>query len=288
MTAGGFTYGQTDDGAFWLRNPEGRFKRVQPELLAALNAGLASASAEIRPALRRAIETLKREGFVREGEPVVPHPVVEDVSLGLRLAVFFGGFGVLTGCAWLALDTATAVRDPWNHLWALPLFAALAIFHELAHYAAARPYFRPRIGFGLLNGFFPAIVTHTNDAWTCPRGVRIWINLAGPLVDVLVGCTLGLAFVAIWPHHSTVAALVVIQWLRVVFVLNPLLEGDGYWCLCDATGITNLRTRGLRDLREARPSAAAGYALGSVLFTALSLFVVGWFMVRLFVAGDPA
>lgn len=274
MSTWGFTYGRTDDGGFWLRSHDGRFKRVHPDLLAVLlELGHQSARTPDDGEMARAIASLKRDGFVRRGQQPTKHERPPDIRLGLRLVLFVALFGMLAGLAWKSLAVAVQVRDPWAHLWVLPFFALLAVLHELGHYLAARPYFRPRIGFGLLNGLFPAIVTHTNDAWTCPRNIRIWINLAGPMVDLVAGCAVGVLHLAFWQDDPVLASCIVVQWLRVVFVLNPLIEGDGYWCLCDGLGITNLRTRGLADLKALRLSRASGYTLASFACLAASLLV---------------
>ena len=104
---------------------------------------------------------------------------------------------------------------------AIPFFIVSGVLHELGHFFASRPYFKASIRLGLLSGIIPAFITKTNDAWACPRGIRIWINLAGPLVDLLIALVLRLLHLTVLPDVHLIVTLILVQLLRVVFVLNP-------------------------------------------------------------------
>jgi hypothetical protein len=155
------------------------------------------------------------------------------------------------------------------------LFFGTALIHELGHYAASKPYFEPTIRPSLLNGVFPAIVTKTNDAWRCPRSVRIWINLAGPCVDAVVTLAIAVVHLAAFPFVGELTQFVLFAFMRLVFSLNPLIRGDGYWILVDVFGSVNLNTRGFSDLKSLTFSGPAIYAFTSLLFTAVGVVVMG-------------
>jgi hypothetical protein len=52
----------------------------------------------------------------------------------------------------------------------------------------------------------------------------------------------------------------------ILFSINPLIHGDGYWMLVDGFDLVNLRKRGIADLRERRVSLAAAYVVVSYSF----------------------
>ncbi|ARS90361.1 M50 family metallopeptidase [Natrarchaeobaculum aegyptiacum] len=273
----GFTWGETDETT-WLRSDEGDYKRVHPAFFGQLR-DLADGRTDPSThdeRVRRTVALLYEEGYLRPGEDVAHHETPEDIRLAPRFGLFAATVAVF----------AAAITVRWPEIRALPadlefgtglalvvlpvLLGSIAI-HEASHYVPSRRYFDPTIRFGLLNGVIPAIITRTTDAWQCPRNVRIWISAAGPFADVVVATGFALAFVVV-PGQPILGFLALVIAARAVFVLNPLLEGDGYWILVDAMGWHNLRSRGFRDLRDLTTSWPAAYALLVVVFTVV--FVV--------------
>lgn len=279
----GYTWGETD-GTIWLRNDEGDYKRVEPAFLDPLEA-LARGEADpdaVDPRVLEAVDLLAAEGYLEPGGEIRRLETPDDVRLWPRLLVV----GALT----LALAVLVAVQ--WDAIWSppgsvgstlvvAPFFVVATLLHELGHYAAGRPYFDPSIRFGRLNGVIPAIITRTGDAWQCPRNVRLWISLAGPVVDVVV--TLGLAVALLLkPTYAALGTLILIQFFRLLFVLNPLIDGDGYWLLVDLFGTHNLRQHAFRDLKRANPTPKAAFAVSIVLFTGAFVAASAYFMGRSF------
>lgn len=276
----GFTWGTTGD-TVWVRNADGEYKRVDREFLDRLRelARTDRDPASVDERVARAIEHLSCEGYLRPGEDVVRHETPPDVRLWPRA----GAFAVLVGAAIALLGAHRAeLRELFGTLDAgtgptvgvvLPALVVATALHELGHYAVSRRYFDPAIRFELLNKVVPAVVTRTTDAWGCPRNVRIWISLAGPLVEAALAAGLALVFVVL--NWSVAGLLAFVLLARIAFVLNPLIEGDGYWILVDAFGLHNLRSRGFRDLRARRVSGPAAYAAAVVVFTAGLVVAVG-------------
>jgi hypothetical protein len=270
----GFTWFPLEGGWIGLRSHDGRYKRIDACLVALLRdaaKGYCERS-NLSPETREAIDTLARDGFLDPGGEIRERPVPPDIRVGPRVmlvALLGGAIALILALRW---DLAwPPPSDPRESLWAIPFFALVSILHEAGHWVAARPYFRARIGFGLLNGVFPAIVTRTSDAWACPRGIRIWINLAGIAVELMVGLALALVYLVPLADPKPISMLLLVILLRILFVLNPLLEGDGYWLLSDALGAVNLRSRGWAELRRGHVTPAAGFAALSVLYTLLAL-----------------
>jgi hypothetical protein len=62
------------------------------------------------------------------------------------------------------------------------------------------------------------------------------------------------------PFSSLLLAAVVAD---LVFALNPLFHGDGYWIAADLLGAENVRTRGMEALRRREPTWPAVYVVVS-------------------------
>lgn len=272
----GFTWGETE-GLVWLRDEDGEYKRVDPAFASTLHALAADerTPADLTDEERAAFEHLGEEGFIDASGTVREVPTPDGIRLFWRVLAFAVAFTLLTLYVFYRLTGETAVPtvasvdlNVLEQLVAsIPLFVGLALVHEAGHYLAARPHIDTSLGLTRLNGVFPAIVTKTNDAWRCPRSVRVWINLAGPFVDVLQSLVLAGLSLVVFPGSYLLAVVPVFEYFRIVFALNPLVRGDGYWVLVDWFGATNLYTRGKRDLKNAEPTTGAMYALGSVVFT---------------------
>ena len=271
----GFHYGHGDDGLVWLRrSADGRYKKIHPELLEVLlelHHGRLRQSQLDEP-LALAIDALRQEGYLVTDAPLIAHQPPPDIRIWPRAALFFTLLAALVAVVALRFDVAwPPPADPLANLWAIPFFFFAASLHELGHWAACRPYFRPKIRLGLLNRVFPALVTMTNDAWSLPRNIRLWINLAGPTVDLALTLLVAAVHLLWFEEMRLLSTLLMVQLMRILFVFNPLIEGDGYWILVDLTGKLNLRSRGWRDLTGLRWSGAAAFTAAAIVFTLGSL-----------------
>lgn len=278
----GFAWGETTD-VTWLRTDDGDYKRVEPaflEVLEDLAAGERPVD-DLDPAAIAAVETLHEEGYLEPGGAVRRVETPESIALWPRVLAFGLVMALLTAFVGRQLlDPVGAAATPGDvdlvrQLTAAGvLFLGLAIVHELGHYAVARRYFDPTIRPALHSGFVPSLVTHTTGAWACPPSVRIWISLAGPFADAVATLVLAVGALTVLPAAGLVAAFVVFEYVRILFALNPLLRGDGYWIVVDGLGLTNLHTRGKRDLRRLRPSWPAAYVIASSAFSVALLAVM--------------
>jgi putative peptide zinc metalloprotease protein len=178
--------------------------------------------------------------------------------------------------------------------------------HELGHAATAARYGCrvPVIGvaFMLLT---PMLYTDVSDAWRLSsRRQRLLIDCAGIIVELWIACVATLVW-AFLPDGSLKAVAFVLAtsgWLLSLFVnLNPFMRFDGYYILCDLTGVDNLQPRSFAlatwRLRQTlfAPSLApperlppgqtawmVAYAYGTwlyrlVLFTGIALLVYAYF-----------
>lgn len=275
----GYTWGETD-GMVWLWNDGGDYKRIDPafrEPLRALARGERDPSAA-DPAVLEAIDVLAADGYLEPGGEIRRLETPADIQLWPRLVAT----GVVTFllCALLGAQWETIWSSPSSTgktVVLVPFFVGATLLHELGHVVASRSYFEPSISIGRLNGVIPAVITQTRDAWQCPRNVRIWISLAGPVVDIVV--TLGLAIaLLLFPGYSVLSSCILVQLFRLLFVLNPLIDGDGYWLFVDVFGTHNLRNHAFRDLKRGRPTPKAAFALTIVVFTGWFVAASGYFL----------
>jgi len=227
-------------------------------------------------------------------------------STGVTLSL---GFAL---CVWLATLTHFAVfmeRLPdwsvlqnwqtWCSIWLA--IGVTKIVHELAHGLAARRQNAEchALGFALIL-FSPALYCDVSDAWRLPRRwPRIAIALAGIWAETVLGA---LALLAWWwtrPGllHDWCWHVTAVSSLATLLVnLNPLARYDGYFLLCDAFGLPNLRQQAEaiveRDLRQGLHGRNAAesdfretwclwlglwsYALGSAGYRVLMIVSMGY------------
>lgn len=291
LTDVGFTWGEIEE-IVWIRNDDGDYKRIDRPFLATLRdlAAGERTPADLSAKESEAVDQLFTEGHLEPGRPVTKRPTPDDIALWPRVSAFVVAFGLLTAyVVYRVFLSETAVPTVGTMglgvfeqlLLSVPLFVVLAVVHEAGHYLAARPYFETSIEFTRLNGVFPAIATQTNDAWRCPRSVRIWINLAGPLADSLQCLALAAASLFLFPNSYLLAVVPVFEYFRIVFSLNPLVRGDGYWMIVDWFGATNLYSRGISDLKNADVTVGSLYALTSVAFTLVGAGMMAYFVATL-------
>lgn len=296
-TAYGFVWG-TVDGTYFLREPDGGYRTVNravvdlltavargsvpfPELREQANGGeavieTAGTTAEEAVAL---VESYIESGVFRADEPVVRLVPPSGVRLWPRVGLFICLAAVLAvGIADVVPTLSPAFLAGLSVVdiaVTVGITTAYVGVHELGHYAVSARHFDPSIRVDLVNGVLPAVVTDTTGAWMLPRSRRVWVNLAGPLLELVAALPLvALAFVGPDSGIVTLALLTVAG--HVVFALNPLIHGDGYWIVCDWLGLENVRTDGIEDLRDRQLSWRATYVAVSYAFGVVLLVNLVW------------
>lgn len=232
------------------------------------------------------VESYIEAGVLRADEPVVQIVPPEDIRLWPRAGLLFVVLSIL-GIAVVdivvQLDRTVVERlDLATILLTLAGSWLFIVVHELGHYVTSNRHFEPSVRVDLVNGIVPAVVTDTTGSWMLPRNRRVWINLAGPLLELLaVLPVVGIYYVR--PDSLLVQLLLLTVFGHVFFSLNPLIHGDGYWMACDLLDVVNVRGEGIEDLAARQPSlraayVVASYGFGAVLFlnmTVVMLYVWG-------------
>ena len=130
----------------------------------------------------------------------------------------------------------------------------LKIIHEAAHLLAATRFnCRVRgIGVGFML-FYPRLYTDTTDSWQLPQKQRLLIDGAGIIAELLAGGIAALLYFCLGPGawKSTMFYIFAVSTISSLLVNgNPFIRYDGYYILCDITGIDNLMMRSGEYIRQ--------------------------------------
>lgn len=290
----GFTWFEVDD-EYYLKTPEGDYRQVnrqvvdllqtfargdltREQLLAQVEGGesvIAEESTTSAEEVLAFIDEYIDQGVIREDAPVVRLHPPDDISLWPRVLLLVVSLSVVSA---VVVDNLSVLHSEFVEqlkIWkvvAIMLAGYCYLFvHELGHYVASSRHFESSIRVDFVNGIIPAAVTDTTGAWMLPRNRRIWINLAGPFLELAaVLPVLALHYTSVRSPFFVMIAVVVLS--HTLFSLNPLIHGDGFWIVCDYFGLSDVRTRGVDDLRSRRPSWRAAYVVASYGFAGLMMF----------------
>lgn len=128
---------------------------------------------------------------------------------------------------------------------------AVSVLHVLVHALACKAYGRRvrELGFFLLQGIVPTFYADVTDIFMSTRRVRITVDMAGPMVEVVLGSA---AILAAYSSDAGLAQALlfgigVSLWESAVINLYPFnfLEMDGYNIVADLLAVPMLRQQAL-------------------------------------------
>lgn len=283
----GFTW-VTIDGTHRIRSPDDQFKQVPKVVIDTLKEKSADTSIgeliaetdEQDSGAAAVIREMYENDFIREDAPVERLLPPDDIRLWHRALGVASLLG-LTGLLWV--ETASRLAQPFldhpiHYLLnaapvLIPLVVCSVVVHEFGHYYTAwKQGLNPSFGVSVINGVVPAVVTRTHGGWSLPRNRRLWNTLAGPTFGLVWTLGMFTLYYTLWPHPGVAVAALFCFNLQFA-ALNPLFHGDGYLLMTDLLDERNVRTRGITDLRERRPTWQAAYAAISYGFVIAGFFV---------------
>lgn len=122
--------------------------------------------------------------------------------------------------------------------------------HELGHISACRFYKQRcgRIGFGFYF-IFPAFFSDVSQVWALRPSQRIVVNLAGVYFQMLANSLLLLCWLSqdSGISQNLLASVILLNFISMLYALNPVLHFDGYWVLSDLLNTSNLRQQMLQQ-----------------------------------------
>jgi putative peptide zinc metalloprotease protein len=126
------------------------------------------------------------------------------------------------------------------------------VIHELGHGFTCK-YFGGEVHEmgAMLIYFQPAFYCNVNDAWTFPdKKARLWVTAAGSWIQMAVSGIAAVIWVTAQPGtviwQAALSAVLFGGAVTVLANMNPLIPLDGYYALCDAMEMPNLRKRAFR------------------------------------------
>lgn len=283
----GFTWVSMDD-KYRIRTPDKQFKEVPKVVIDTLKEKASSMSidelisetAEQDSGAANVLREMYEGGFIREDVPVKRVRPPEDIRIWHRI---LGVIMLLCLAGFVWVETVSRLAGPFlDHPISylldsipvlIPLVLCSVVVHELGHYYAAwKQGLDPSFGTSVVNGVVPAVVTRTHGGWSLPRNRRMWNTLAGSAFGLVWTLGMFTLYYTVWPHPGVAVAGLLCFNLQFA-ALNPLMHGDGYLLMSDLLDEQNVRTRGLADLRERRPTWQAAYAVVSYGFAIVSVLI---------------
>jgi len=173
------------------------------------------------------------------------------LALAIVLAIFAAIFAIsLSGQAKQFAQTISG--NPWQTtIIMLGSLLAVSMLHVLIHALACKAYNRRvrEIGFFLLQGVLPTFYADVTDIFMSTRRARVVVDLAGPMVEVVLGSAAFLAAYQSAPGigQATLFGIGVLLWESALINLYPfnLLEMDGYNIVADLLAMPTLRQQAL-------------------------------------------
>lgn len=202
------------------------------------------------------VPLVKPDAFLDKALPYV-RPVLSKPFVMLMLANLVLAFVMLLPRIDGFLATFTDIFTLQGAVMALVVFAFLKVVHELAHAFTAKKYGVqvPHMGVAFIV-LYPVLYTETTASWQLSsRRQRFHIGVAGILAEL---CLAGI-FLWLWQISPEGSVAQNISFLAIVIALlgsllvnlNPLMRFDGYYMLCDITGLDNLQHRACAFARQA-------------------------------------
>ena len=145
----------------------------------------------------------------------------------------------------------------------LAVLLAVSMMHVPMHALACKAYSRRvrEIGFFLLQGVLPTFYADVTDIFMSTRRARVIVDLAGPLVELVLGSVAFLAAYQFGPGvgQAFLFGIGVVLWEGALINLYPFnfLELDGYNIVADLLAMPTLRQQALALAPQLHATLAA-------------------------------
>ncbi len=170
---------------------------------------------------------------------------------------------------WPEAPAIAAGLTAWPLLSTVIMFVTLvsvSTVHVWVHALACKAYGRRvrEMGFFLLQGVWPTFYADVTDIFMSSRQVRVMVDLAGPMVEVVCG---SLAFIGAYGSEPGIGQSLLfgaglVLWESALINLYPFsfLEMDGYNILADLLAMPTLRQQALALIRRLPQRLRSGKA----------------------------
>lgn len=124
------------------------------------------------------------------------------------------------------------------------LLIIILIIHELGHSFSAKLFKVnvKEIGFAIYY-IFPVFFINLNESWKLDKMKRTIINLSGIYFQLIIGNILIISSSIMIIHNCILEYLFKLNFLIIIYNLNPFIKFDGYWVLSDILNENNLNKK---------------------------------------------
>ena len=193
------------------------------------------------------VPLLNPDKFLARTLPYV-RPLVSNIALAIYTILALTGLLLLVGRFDDFIHTFTYFFNIQGFVAYAVAIIVVKIIHEFSHAYTAKYYglHIPTMGVAFIV-LWPVLYTDVTDGWKLSkRSERIAISFAGIAAELILAgiSTLGWALTEPGLLHSVFFVVASVTWVSTLAInLNPALRYDGYYILCDLTGIDNLQLR---------------------------------------------
>lgn len=178
--------------------------------------------------------------------------------------------------------------------WAIIVVILASYFvlfwHESGHGLTCKSFGRSIRKAGLM--FFygkPTFYVDVSDMWMAPRGQRIWVSLAGPIMNLLAGSILAILTMLLSSSKGAQVLFIsaFVAYLYAFLNLNPLLEYDGYYILIDWMNTQRLRQNSFTFVRKdllAKIRTQARFTREETMYSVYGVLASVWTVVAVLIA----
>jgi hypothetical protein len=190
----------------------------------------------------------------RCGGFVLFHPI----AFWLAVAIAIGAAGAALRLGAQAKQFAQFLATaPWLSTGAiLGTLLIVSALHVLVHALACKAFHRRvrEVGFFLLQGVLPTFYADVTDIFMSTRRARLIVDMAGPMVEVVLGSAAFLGAYAAGPGvtQAMLFSIGVLLWEGAFINLYPFnfLEMDGYNIVADLMAMPTLRQQALALIKK--------------------------------------
>lgn len=182
-------------------------------------------------------------------------------------------------CITFILNTLFYLRNDQNYnlshseqIQAYFLLFVVLILHEFGHIISAK-FFNTNvkeIGIGMYR-IIPVLYVNLNEIWKLNKKKRIIINLSGVYFQSLLGSLIILFFII--TQYKILGYLFKINYIVLIFNLNPFFQFDGYWVVTDLIKEKNLNHSSNSYLRNILKKNQTPKIIKVYSFLRLSFFI---------------
>lgn len=158
----------------------------------------------------------------------------------------------------------------------------ILIVHELGHSFSAKNFKINVREIGLaIYYIFPVLYVNLNESWKLNKFKRTIINLSGIYFQLIIGSLLIVVSILSNQRFITIENLISVNFIILLFNLNPFIKFDGYWVLADLLNENNLSKKSNEILKSFIKFKKNNHPFFLNLYSIMKFFFFCWIIYRM-------